>query len=60
MTSGIGGGFVAVALAVVLAAPSRDPVPDPKYSAADVVGIVLHALQHNNEPAPDHGQLLLL
>jgi hypothetical protein len=55
MASGIGGGLMAAALAVALAAPSRDPVPDPKYSAADVVGIVLHALQHNDEPAPDHG-----
>jgi len=55
MASGIGGGFMAVALALVLAAPPKDPVPDPKYSAADVVGIVLHALQHNDEPAPDHG-----
>jgi hypothetical protein len=49
------GGFVAAALAVSLVAPSPDPVPDPKYSAADVVGIVLRALQHNDDPAPDHG-----
>jgi hypothetical protein len=53
------GGLVAAALVASLAAPPRnpvrDPVPDPKYSAADVVGIVLHALQHNDEPAPDHG-----
>jgi hypothetical protein len=54
MASAIGG-FVAATLLASLAAPSRDPVPDPKYSAADVVGIVLHALQHNDEPAPDHG-----
>jgi hypothetical protein len=55
MASGLGGGLVAAALAFSLVAPSRDPVPDPKYSAADVVMIVLHALQHNNVPAPDHG-----
>jgi hypothetical protein len=54
MASGIGGLMVA-ALAVSLAVPSHDPVPDPKYSAAQVVGIVLYALQHNDQPAPDHG-----
>jgi Domain of unknown function (DUF4864) len=54
MASAIGG-LAAAMLLASLAAPSRDPVPDPKYSAADVVGIVLHALQHNDDPAPDHG-----
>jgi hypothetical protein len=56
MVRGIGGGLMGAALMVALATPSsRDPVPDPKYSAADVVGIVLHALQHNDEPTADHG-----
>lgn len=35
--------------------PSVDPKPDPRWSAGDVVGIVLKALQHNDQPTPDHG-----
>jgi hypothetical protein len=37
------------------APPQATPAPDPRYSAADVVGIILDALQHNDTPTPDHG-----
>jgi hypothetical protein len=33
----------------------RDPAPDPGLGPDEVVGIVLHALQHNNNPVTDHG-----
>jgi hypothetical protein len=54
---------VAVIAALLLGAPllpprpaaTPSPTPDPRYSAADVVGIILDALQHNDTPTPDHG-----
>lgn len=33
----------------------RDPIPDPGLAPDEVVGIVLHALQHNDDPEADHG-----
>jgi hypothetical protein len=33
----------------------HDPMPDPGLAPDDVVGIVLRALQHNDDPVTDHG-----
>jgi hypothetical protein len=33
----------------------HDPAPDPGLGPDEVVGIVLHALQHNDDPVADHG-----
>lgn len=33
----------------------RDPAPEPGLGPDAVVGIVLHALQHNDDPVTDHG-----
>ncbi len=33
----------------------HDPMPDPGLAPDDVVGIVLRALQHNDDPVADHG-----
>ena len=33
----------------------HDPMPDPLLAPDDVVGIVLNALQHNDDPVTDHG-----
>ena len=33
----------------------HDPAPDPGLGPDEVVGIVLRALQHNNDPVVDHG-----
>ena len=33
----------------------HDPMPDPGLAPDDVVGIVLQALQHNDDPVADHG-----
>jgi hypothetical protein len=33
----------------------RDPAPEPGLGPDAVVGIVLHALQHNDDPVADHG-----
>jgi len=33
----------------------HDPIPDPGLAPDDVVGIVLRALQHNDDPVTDHG-----
>jgi hypothetical protein len=33
----------------------HDPMPDPGLAHDDVVGIVLRALQHNDDPVADHG-----
>jgi hypothetical protein len=35
--------------------PVRDPAPEPDLGPGAVVGIVLHALQHNDDPVADHG-----
>jgi hypothetical protein len=37
------------------AALGHDPLPDPGLAPDDVVGIVLRALQHNDDPVTDHG-----
>jgi hypothetical protein len=44
-----------IGLAQPVGLPSADLKPNPKWSAADVVGIVLNALQHNDAPSADHG-----
>lgn len=36
-------------------AMGHDPMPDPGLAPDDVVGIVLRALQHNDDPVTDHG-----
>jgi hypothetical protein len=36
-------------------AVGHDPMPDPGLAPDDVVGIVLNALQHNDDPVTDHG-----
>jgi len=33
----------------------HDPMPDPGLAPDDVVGIMLRALQHNDDPVTDHG-----
>lgn len=33
----------------------HDPMPDPGLAPDNVVGIVLRALQHNDDPVTDHG-----
>jgi hypothetical protein len=33
----------------------HDPMPDPGLAPDDVVGIMLQALQHNDDPVADHG-----
>jgi hypothetical protein len=37
------------------AAGAHDPSPDPGLGPDEVIGIVLHALQHNDDPVTDHG-----
>ncbi len=34
---------------------ARDPAPEPGLGPDAVIGIMLNALQHNDDPAPDHG-----
>jgi Domain of unknown function (DUF4864) len=44
---------VLAALALLVLAPPKHPAP--ALSPSQVVGIVLHALQHNDDPRPDAG-----
>lgn len=47
---------LALTLAGINAKPAlRDPAPEPGLGPDAVVGIMLHALQHNDEPVIDHG-----
>lgn len=53
---GSGAGADAGPAMMFAAAPAgHDPIPDPGLAPDDVVGIMLRALQHNDDPAPDHG-----
>jgi hypothetical protein len=44
-----------VAISAWSAGFGHDPMPDPGLAPDDVVGIVLRALQHNDDPVTDHG-----